>query len=64
MGSENEIRDSAPCVYCSQQLKAFNIKRIVYSNTDGSYTATKCSNYNTSHVSHGEKMRRSNFPIV
>ena len=61
MGSENEIRDSAPCIYCSEQLKAFNIKRIVYSNSDGSYTACKCSTYNTCHISHGEKMRRTKF---
>ena len=59
VGGENELRDSAPCMYCSNQLKAFNIKRIVYSNTEGGYTATKCMDYDTQHVSHGEKMRRT-----
>lgn len=59
VGSDDELRDSAPCIYCSKQLKEYNIKRIVYSNQNGSYTSYKCDEYNTDHVSHGERMRRS-----
>jgi deoxycytidylate deaminase len=55
----DEIRDSAPCYYCTKQLKNFNIKRIVYSNADGHFTAQKCSEYQTNHVSHGERLQRS-----
>jgi len=57
VGHDNEIRDSAPCIYCANQMKDFNIKRIVYSNTQGNYTAQKCKDYATDHISHGEKMR-------
>lgn len=64
VGSDNEIRDSAPCMYCSNQLKEYNIKRIVYSNTQGNYTAKKCRDYQTDHVSHGEKMRRAKPPLI
>ena len=38
-------------------LKNFNIKRIVYSNTNGNYTGQKCKDYSTTHISHGEKNR-------
>jgi len=58
-GCDDEIRDSAPCYYCTKQLKAFNIKRIVYSNAEGNFTAQKCSEYQTTHVSHGERLQRS-----
>ena len=55
VGHDNEIRDSAPCIYCANQMKNFNIKRIVYSNTNGNYTGQKCKDYSTTHISHGEK---------
>ena len=57
LGNDDEIRESAPCINCSNKLKEFNIKRIVYSNSRGRYTAHKCCNYNTTHVSHGERCR-------
>ena len=50
-----EMKDSAPCIACSNMIKKFNIKNLVYSNSEGTLVKCKARDYRTNHVSLGNR---------
>ena len=58
------LKNSAPCTRCSELMKQLNIKYLIYSNEEGSLTKCKVKDYNTNHVSSGNKyIRKNNLEI-
>jgi len=54
--SSQGTRDSAPCADCSQKMKELGIKKVVYTNAEGSLTACKVSEYTTTRRSTGRRL--------
>ena len=52
---ESEYKDSAPCARCTHYMKKLKIKYIIYSNNKGTLTKCKVKDYNTEHVSQGNR---------
>ena len=56
----HNYRGSGPCINCLEVLKDLRIKRIVYSKQDGTFESVSLLNYNTTHVTHGNRfLKRS-----
>jgi tRNA(Arg) A34 adenosine deaminase TadA len=44
---DGQIKNSAPCADCLQQLQKYNIKRIIYSTDDATFVSIKQTEYKT-----------------
>ena len=53
--AHGEFKDSAPCRDCSETLKKFKIKRLIYSNCEGNLVTCKMCNYESNHVTSGHR---------
>ena len=53
--SFGQMKDSAPCTQCSKMIKKFNIKNIIYSNSEGSLVKMRARDFHTTHVSLGNR---------
>ena len=49
--------NSAPCSNCFNVIRKLNIKRMIFS-TDEDFTSCKTEEYQTNHVSHGNRMMK------
>ncbi len=49
------FKHSAPCNHCTNIMKTLNIKYIIYSNISGTLTKCRVKDYNTSHISQGNR---------
>ena len=58
VGNSGGLKDSAPCKDCTDVLKKYKIKRVVYSNRDGDIVSQRVSDYNTSLKT---KARKNNY---
>ena len=47
------IASSGPCSNCISIIRSLGIKKIVYSNMDGTFTFCNTSDYNVTHVTFG-----------
>ena len=52
--SEGNCKNSAPCLNCFNVICQLNIKRMIFS-TDTDFISYKPADYNTTHVSHGNR---------
>ena len=50
-----KFKDSAPCSQCCAVMKSLQIKYIIWSNSQGSLTKCRVRDYETSHVSQGNR---------
>jgi len=48
-------KHSAPCNHCTNTMKTLNIKYIIYSNISGTLTKCRVKDYNSSHISQGNR---------
>ena len=48
-------KDSAPCSRCANIMKILNIKNIIYSNSEGKLIKCRVKDYNTNHISQGNR---------
>lgn len=55
INSQGFIRDSAPCMHCLNMIKKLNIKKIIYGTNEGTLIKCNPKNYNTSHISNGNR---------
>mgnify|MGYP003658711209 CR=1 FL=1 len=49
--------NSAPCMNCFNVISKLNIKRMIFS-TDEDFKSCKTAEYQTNHVSHGNRMMK------
>lgn len=54
-GSVN-LLNSAPCANCAKKMKSFGVKKIVWSNSEGELVWCNLAEYETSHLSHAQKI--------
>ena len=54
--SSQGVRDSAPCADCSQKMKELGVKKVIYTNAEGSLTSCKVSEYETTRRSTGRRL--------
>jgi deoxycytidylate deaminase len=48
-------RNSAPCKNCHSIINELGIKRIIFSGDEDEFTIVKTSDYNTEHISNGNR---------
>ena len=60
LGSQNNMLSSSPCVECYKQMKKFDIKTLVYSESNGKITKTRMRNFISNHISSGSRAFNSN----
>ena len=53
--SFGEMKDSAPCTQCCKMIQKFNIKNLIYSNSEGSLVKIRARDFSTTHVSLGNR---------
>ena len=53
--SLGDMCESAPCTECCKLIKNFNIKNIVYSNSEGQLVKTRARDFTTDHISLGNR---------
>ncbi len=51
IATDKLIRNSKPCVDCANLLKSCGIRKVIYSNPDGTYTVEKMNRFVSEHVS-------------
>jgi tRNA(Arg) A34 adenosine deaminase TadA len=51
--NQNEIKCSAPCVYCYKIIKHLGFNKIIYSEENGNFTECKTYLYKINHTSVG-----------
>lgn len=49
----DKYKDSSPCAYCAHMMKSLNIRYIIYSNSTGTLTKCRVTDYDTTHNSQG-----------
>lgn len=58
----NQLSNSAPCCMCTKILKMSNIvKKIIYSSNDGNLVSVRMRDYETQHMSVGDRCNNSNI---
>ncbi len=57
-------KDSAPCARCSEVMKSLHIKYIIYSNSEGTLTKCRVRDYNTTHISQGNRFLNKKLPNI
>ncbi len=55
IGSNGEMKSSAPCVDCTTYLKKLRIKRIVYCCQNRELVSVRIKDYTTNHISLGRR---------
>jgi deoxycytidylate deaminase len=61
----NQLSNSAPCCMCTQILKMSNIvKKIIYSGDDGNLISVRMRDYETQHMSIGDRCNNHNNSIT
>jgi hypothetical protein len=55
VNNKDELKSSAPCVYCFKIIKLLNFNKIIYSENDNTFVESKTELYNTIHMSVGYK---------
>lgn len=53
VNNQNEIKSSAPCIYCSKIIKLLEFNKIIYSEENKTFTECKSKLYNLKHTSVG-----------
>ncbi len=53
--ASHRYKESAPCRDCMKVLKDVNVKKIIFSENDGTFTKTNPASYSTNHVSLGNR---------
>lgn len=59
VSSSGLLRNSAPCVDCSNNLQKYNIKRIIYSTDDNTFVSVKQTEYSTDFITRCRKERHN-----
>jgi deoxycytidylate deaminase len=61
----NQLSNSAPCYMCAKFLKMSNIvKKIIYSGDDGNLISVRMRDYETQHMSIGDRCNNHNTSIT
>jgi tRNA(Arg) A34 adenosine deaminase TadA len=55
VNTKGDLKNSAPCVHCTEVIVKLNIKRVVYSGGDNTFTKMKPSEYYTNYTSIGNR---------
>ena len=50
--------NSAPCSNCFNVIRKLNIKRMIFSSDDDEFKICKTTEYQTNHISHGNRMMK------
>lgn len=53
--SPKGLKDSAPCVDCTNKMKQLGIKKVIYSNAEGGITLCKLKDYETTKKTRSRK---------
>ena len=53
--AQGNFQDSSPCTDCLRVIKQLNIKKMVFSSKNNEVEIHKPNNYNTNHISHGNR---------
>lgn len=58
------IKSSAPCKDCYEKMIQFGVKKIIYSEDDGSFIKTKLIHYNPKTISLGRQFIEAGFKTI
>lgn len=53
VNNKNQIKSSAPCIYCSKVIKHLGFNKMIYSEDDSTFTECKPILYTKRHMSMG-----------
>ena len=53
INNQNNIKSSAPCIYCFKIIKLLEFNKIIYSEDNGTFTTCKPNSYKITHTSVG-----------